>query len=314
MKRLICMLLVLLLAASSAMAATFEEGVETMLGYVRKQLDASGVPFHFTQYDRAANQQLGKAQGYDFYSRTNAEKDTYCTVLGHDASMEIFTAATGNSAYYEDMVLSALYVVQFVYGECEQSTVDWAFGKLSVVTAKSDKDAAYMYTLPDGTFLYMERWHEDNAAGRPQYSIGVVFPCSSRCTFTELVSTMKQLAQVDDAAAKASTGAECRDCDGTGSAGVQRVQCDDCGGVGRDGICTSCGGDPLCKVCDGAGTVAQYNYVFGYTTYVKCGACGRTGGCRACDGTGLKECKTCNTLGEVLVSIDCKSCDGNGRK
>ena len=87
-----------------------------------------------------------------------------------------------------------------------------------------------------------------------------------------------------------------------------------CGGVGRDGFCTSCGGNPLCRVCDGRGSVAQYNYVFEYTTYVKCGACGGKGGCRTCDATGLMACKPCYGMGEVLVSIKCKTCDGDGRK
>lgn len=86
------------------------------------------------------------------------------------------------------------------------------------------------------------------------------------------------------------------------------------GGVGRDGFCTSCGGNPLCRVCDGRGSVAQYNYVFEYTTYVKCGACGGKGGCRTCDATGLMACKPCYGMGEVLVSIKCKTCDGDGRK
>ena len=309
MKKMICMLMVLMMmAASSALAMTFDEGVAFMLDMVQDSMEAQGRTYWFTECNEERNQKFSEAAGYAYHARTSKDGKTYCTVNGHDGEMEIFTAATSVRGNYEDMIACALEVVRAYAGEPDQDMIKWGNDKGNQVLKQKD-EVAFMYELKGGVLFLVEQWHETNYTAKPHYSVSVVFPCEETCPMTETVSSMKKGAQTASAG-----GSKCSDCDGTGSAGVQRVKCGECGGVGRDGFCTSCGGNPLCRVCDGRGSVAQYNYVFEYTTYVKCGACGGKGGCRTCDATGLLACKPCYGMGEVLVSIKCKSCDGDGRK
>ena len=49
MKKMICMLMVLMMAASSALAMTFDEGVAFMLDMVRESMGTQGRTYWFTE-------------------------------------------------------------------------------------------------------------------------------------------------------------------------------------------------------------------------------------------------------------------------
>ena len=193
MKKMICMLMVLIMmAASSALAMTFDEGVTFMLDMVRESMETQGRTYWFTECNEKQNQKFSDVLGYAYHARTSKDGKTYCTVNGHDGEMEIFTAATSVRGNYEDMIACALEVVRAYAGVPDQDMIKWVNDKGNQVLKQTD-EVAFMYELKGGVLFLVEQWHETNYTAKPHYSVSVLFPCEETCPMTETVRVIQSV-------------------------------------------------------------------------------------------------------------------------
>ncbi|MBP3655274.1 MAG: hypothetical protein J6K32_01100 [Clostridia bacterium] len=312
MKKNISLMLALLLMLFTACAAaqTFEEGAELVLGYMEDTLKLNGITYHFTECDEARNAKFSKALGFSYFAKTNQSGNTFCTLKGHNEQLEVFTAETSDLNHYNDMIWSALTVVQGLHGRLDDDLMLWVDQAAGEIHANADsgEDIAFMYPMEKGRFFYLEMWHETNYTAKPHFSASVAFPCEKACVMTKTVENMKKAAK---AVPQTAEGKVCHDCSGTGYVTVKNVDCRACNGTGEK-LCMTCRGDTICGVCDGSGSIEKYNYVMEFSTFITCGACGGRGVCRACSGKVYVDCEMCMGLGRSTGKAKCAACGGDG--